>query len=162
MPRVYVSIGSNIDREANVRAALKQLRMRFGELIVSPVYESEAVGFAGDSFYNLVVGFDTECSLAEVTSVLRAIEAQQGRVRGEQRFCDRTLDLDALLYGDKVDHKAPNDIPRHEIDRYAFVLRPLSDIAGNERHPETGERFVDMWTRLEKGSQHLWPVQLEF
>jgi len=161
MPRVYVSIGSNVEREANVRGALEKLRERFGELVISPVYESAAVGFAGENFLNLVVGFDTELPLVEVIKLLRAIEKKHGRVRGGPKFCDRTLDLDPLLYGDLIDHMAPHDVPRHEITQYAFVLRPLSDIAGAARHPETGERFGDMWGRFENNEQRLWPVALD-
>ena len=60
MTRVYVSIGSNQERESNVRAAIAALRERFGQVILSSVYETDAVGFAGDPFLNLVAGFDTE------------------------------------------------------------------------------------------------------
>lgn len=161
MPRVYVSIGSNIDRETNVRTAIEQLREHFGDLTVSPVYESEAVGFAGESFYNLVVGFETGRTLAEVTATLREIESRCGRVRGERKFCDRTLDLDPLIYGDLIDHSPPHDVPRHEIDHYAFVLKPLSDIAGSERHPETGQRYADMWASFDKKGQRLWRVDVK-
>ncbi|HYY16845.1 MAG TPA: 2-amino-4-hydroxy-6-hydroxymethyldihydropteridine diphosphokinase, partial [Gammaproteobacteria bacterium] len=59
MARVYIGIGSNVDPEANIRRGIRLLRRTFGDLIVSPVYESPAVGFAGDNFYNLVVSFDT-------------------------------------------------------------------------------------------------------
>ena len=60
MPWVWVSIGSNIERERHVRSAVEALRAQFGELVVSPVYETPAEGFEGDPFYNLVAGFHTE------------------------------------------------------------------------------------------------------
>jgi 2-amino-4-hydroxy-6-hydroxymethyldihydropteridine diphosphokinase len=161
VPRVYVSIGSNVEREKNIRGAVDKLRAQFGDLTISPVYESEAVGFVGNNFLNLVVGFDTDLSLAEITKLLRAIERKHGRVRGDQKFSDRTLDLDPLLYGDLIDHFPPNNVPRHEIGQYAFVLRPLSDIAGQARHPETGERFANMWSGFEANGQRLWDVELE-
>ena len=63
MPRVWVSVGSNIDREHHIRAALADLHMAFGDLTVSPLYETDAVGFEGDAFYNLVVGADTVVGL---------------------------------------------------------------------------------------------------
>ena len=63
--RVYISIGSNVDRERYVRAALDALSAWFGELIISPVYDSEAVGFDGSPFLNLVVGVDTSLSRSE-------------------------------------------------------------------------------------------------
>lgn len=160
MPKVYVSIGSNIEREDNLRGAVAKLREQFGELDLSPVYESEAVGFSGDNFLNMVAGFGSELALADIIKALRAIEKKHGRVRGGQKFSDRTLDLDVLLYGDLIDHYPPHDVPRHEINQYAFVLRPLSDIAGDARHPETGERFADMWAGFESNGQRLWEVEL--
>jgi len=59
MPRCWVSIGSNIQPEENIRAALADLHQAFGDIVVSPLYETEPVGFSGDDFLNLVVGFDS-------------------------------------------------------------------------------------------------------
>src|SRR5690606_10625179 len=100
MGRVYVSIGSNLEPEANIPSALVELRRRYGALIVSPVYESEAVGFKGDNFYNLVVGFDTDQEVHAVIRNLREIERRHKRRRSDRRFAPRTLDLDLLLYDD--------------------------------------------------------------
>lgn len=145
MPRVWVSVGSNIDRERHIRAALRELRGLFGELVVSPLYETEAVGFAGDAFYNLVVGFDTGLAPGRLHELLRAIEARQGRERSGGKFASRTLDLDLLTYGDAVTDEGGKALPRDEILRYAFVLAPLADVAGDERHPELGERYRSLW-----------------
>jgi 2-amino-4-hydroxy-6-hydroxymethyldihydropteridine diphosphokinase len=158
MPRVYLSIGSNIEREENLCSAVAELRQQYGSLMISPVYESQSVGFEGDDFYNLVVGFDTELSLDEVNVVLRGIEDAHGRVRGGEKFISRTLDLDILLYGEMVDHTPPRDIPRREITKNAFVLRPLSDIAGSLQHPETGETFADLWRQRGDQLPPLRPV----
>jgi 2-amino-4-hydroxy-6-hydroxymethyldihydropteridine diphosphokinase len=161
MPRVYVSIGSNVDRERNVAGAVAVLRDRFGALVCSAVYETEAVGFEGGDFYNMVVGFDTDASLEDVAEALREIEDAHGRVRGGARFSSRTLDLDILLYGDVVRHDGRFDVPRDEIPRYAFVLLPLVEIAGSFVHPETGERLADMAARLALGGQNLRKVSLD-
>lgn len=158
MPHVYLSIGSNIEREQNLCSAVAALRQHFGSLMISPVYESEPVGFEGDDFYNLVVGLDTDRSLDEVNAVLRGIENAHGRVRGGDKFSSRTLDLDVLLYGDMIDHTPPRDIPRREITQHAFVLKPLSDIAGCLRHPETGETFADLWRKRADQFPPLTPV----
>ncbi|MBC8519473.1 MAG: 2-amino-4-hydroxy-6-hydroxymethyldihydropteridine diphosphokinase [Gammaproteobacteria bacterium] len=162
MPRIYLSIGSNIDREQSVSRAVEQLREDFGGLTVSTVYESEAVGFDGDAFYNLVVGFDSEMGLNEIQQQLRTIETENGRERGAEKFNPRTLDLDLLLYGDLDLQDRGVDIPRAEIFRYAFVLRPLSEIAGNERHPQTGEQYSTIWDGFDHSSQPLWPAPLQF
>jgi 2-amino-4-hydroxy-6-hydroxymethyldihydropteridine diphosphokinase len=149
MPRAYVSVGSNIDREDNVRSGLAYLRERYGDLRVSPVYESEAVGFLGSPFYNLVVGFDAQDPLDDICKHLLAIELQQGRRRGRHRFCPRTLDLDLLLYGHDVRRNGRCRVPRPEILEHAFVLRPLADVAPTECHPELGLSFGELWERFD-------------
>lgn len=162
MGRVYVGIGSNLEPEVNIPSALAELRRRYGALIVSPVYESEAVGFAGDNFYNLVVGFDTGQGLHAVIRSLREIERLHKRRRSDKRFAPRTLDLDLLLYDDLVFAEGGISIPRDEILRYAFVLKPLADIAGEQRHPVDGRSYAELWATLgrEMAGAALWPVQL--
>jgi len=150
MPRVYVSIGSNINREENIRGALKELDAGFGPLVRSHVYETEAIGFDGDAFYNLVVGFDSDIPVEELKAEFDRIEKLYGRTAESRRFAPRTLDLDLLLYGDLVDATGAHDIPRKEISEYAFVLLPLSEIAGELEHPVTGESFAEMWARFPK------------
>lgn len=145
MPRVWVSAGSNIDRERHIRGALADLREAYGRLIVSPLYETEAVGFAGDAFLNLVVGFDTGQRPAQLHARLREIEARHGRKRNGPKFSARTLDLDLLTYGEAVTDEGGKALPRDEILRYAFVLGPLADVAGEERHPQLGERYASLW-----------------
>ena len=149
MPAVYVSIGSNIEREQNIRSAIKALEKHFAPLVTSSVYETAAEGFDGDPFYNLVVGFDAE-GVADIDRLLHAIEEQHGRVRGQAKFSSRTLDLDLLLYGDSV---LPDyDIPRAEINRYAFVLWPLAEIAPNVIHPQLQQPIALLWQQFQ--AQH--------
>jgi len=150
MPHVWVSIGSNIEREKHIRAALHELRETFGELDVSPVYETEAVGFRGDAFLNLVAGFDTGRAPSELHRMLREIEARHGRERSGEKFAARTLDLDLLTYGDAITSDGGKSLPRDEILRYAFVLAPLADVAPEERHPELGKSYRQLWRRFEK------------
>lgn len=145
MPRVWISVGSNIARERSVRAALWELGRTFGELVVSPIYETPAVGFDGDPFLNLVVGVETDRRPGELHAMLREIEARHGRTRDGAKFSARTLDLDVLTYGDAVTTEGGKPLPRDEILRYAFVLAPLADVAPDERHPQTGQRYADLW-----------------
>ncbi len=148
MPRIWVSVGSNIDRETHIRDALDEMRALFGELVVSPIYEAQAVGFDGDPFFNLVVGFDSELPPATLHGLMHEIEARHGRERGRDRLASRTLDLDVLTYGDQVGDKGGMALPRDDIVEYAFVLAPLADVAGDERHPVLGERYADLWARM--------------
>lgn len=158
MARVYVSVGSNIDRARNVRACLAALRQHFGALIVSTIYETAAVGFDGDDFYNLVVGFDTGQDVHAVARTLRAIEGRHGRVREAGRFAARTLDLDLLLYDDLVLDEDGLRLPRGEITRYAFVLRPLAEIAGDRVHPTRGGTIGELWQAFAASGERLEPV----
>mgnify|MGYP001597636340 CR=1 FL=1 len=158
MARIFVGVGSNVDREHNIRAGLSALSSAFGELDVSIIYESEAVGFAGDNFFNLVVGFSSAESPEQVAVTLSAIEDRFGRDRAGGRFAPRTLDLDLLLYNDLVRHDAEVNVPREDVTKYAFVLRPLAEIAGDQRHPVSGERFAELWARFDQSSQALWPA----
>lgn len=158
MARVYVSIGSNIDRDRNVAAALAGLRREFGELQQSTIYETQAVGFEGDAFYNLVVGFDTEQSPHEVAAMLHRIEDQHGRQRHGGKFSARTLDLDMLLYDDLVLEADDLNLPRREILEYAFVLRPLAEIAAERRHPLAGVSYAALWDDFDATAQPMWPV----
>ncbi len=162
MPRIYISIGSNIDRDANIRAGVAELHECFGELIISSVYESQPVGFTGDDFYNLVVGFDTTQEVRDVNRHLHDIEHHHGRIRNGQRFNSRTLDLDLLVDGDAVIHEHDLTLPRDEILRYAFVLCPLAEIAGDEKHPQNGMSYAALWHEFDKRPQPLWAVDFEW
>jgi 2-amino-4-hydroxy-6-hydroxymethyldihydropteridine diphosphokinase len=160
MTQVYVSIGSNQQPGSHIRQALALLEGSFGALQRSPVYESRAVGFDGDNFLNLVIGFKTDLPLQKLEQRLNDIERQCGRIRHQQRFSPRTMDLDLLLYGDLIRHDTSWDIPRREIYEYAFVAKPLADIAPRAVHPETGQTFREVWEAGEFEGQELWKFDI--
>lgn len=153
MAEVYVCIGSNVDRTFNVARAIDELEGRFGSLRQSAIYESDPVGFEGDPFFNAVVMLKSDKPPRELISIFRSIEAKSGRRRDEPRLGPRTLDLDLLLYDAQVIRSDGVVIPRHEIAEFAFVLRPLAEIAGGRRHPLTGETYADMWLRFDDSGQ---------
>ena len=155
MARVAISIGSNLERERNVKDALTVLGKTFGKLSRSPVYESAAYGFNGPPFYNLSVVFKTPLDVREVRETIQAIENQQGREMGEKRSGSRSLDLDLLLYGDAVFHDQGLDVPRREILEHAYILKPLADLLPTTPHPVTGESFADIWFRLGSNQEAL-------
>ncbi len=152
--RGYISIGSNVDKERYIPASLHALTAHFGKLIVSSIYESESVGFTGDVFHNLVVGFDSELDVKTVAKQLRQIELDNGRTRDCQKFSARTLDLDLLLYGDLIISDGRLQLPRDEIERYAFVLEPLAEIAPDLRHPVSGLSIAELWEKFDKSEVH--------
>lgn len=146
----YISIGSNINKEINIPSSLKCLEKLFGDLLVSSIYESEAVGFIGDKFHNLIVCIESTLSAKEVAKLLRQIELDHGRDRDAPKFSARTLDLDLILYGDQVISDGRLCIPRDEIQRYAFVLEPLAEIAPNEKHPISKQTYLQLWENFDK------------
>ena len=153
--RVWLGLGSNIDAENNIRSAITALKEQYKQLIISPVYQSKAVGFEGDNFLNLVIGIDTDESLQQLFSVLKSIEADHGRSREAEKFSARTLDIDILTYGNLDLTEQGIDIPRHEILTYAFVLKPLADVAPNELHPHIGLTYQKLWDGFDQQSQTL-------
>jgi len=159
MVKVYVSVGSNIDRERNVVSALEALSGEYGDLQQSRTFETQAVGFSGDAFYNLVVAFETSQTPQQVLEVLNRIEDAHGRDRSVGKFSSRTLDLDLLLYDDLVLDEPHLKLPRPEILDYAFVLQPLAEIAGTMKHPVTGFSFSMLWDAFDPTAQPMWPLE---
>jgi len=148
---VYVGIGSNIDQEKYIRLAVKYLRDSFGEycqLLLSPVYKTQAVGFDGDDFFNLAASFLTDLTPFEVEKKLKEIEHKNGRRRDQEKFSARTLDIDLLLYDQEIIDSNGIRIPRDEIEKYAFVLSPLADLAPELLHPETKITVAEMWKKM--------------
>ncbi|NUO72883.1 MAG: 2-amino-4-hydroxy-6-hydroxymethyldihydropteridine diphosphokinase [Frateuria sp.] len=160
MTRAWLSLGSNLEPHRHLPAALDELAARFGELVVSPAYRSRAVGFEGPDFVNLAVGLDTDLPPAALNDWLHALEDRHGRRRDVPRYADRTLDVDLVLYGDKViDGPGHLQVPRGEL-RHAFVLRPLADIAPDALHPVDGRRMADLWAAFPRESEPLMPEPL--
>ena len=153
MARVYLSLGSNVEPQRYLRAAVDELRQRFGALAVSPAYRSKAVGFEGAEFVNLAVGLDTDLSPRALNDWLHALEDRHGRRRDVPRYADRTLDLDIVFYDDRViDGPGHLQIPRNEL-QFAFVLRPIADIAPDFRHPLSGKSMRELWQAFPADSE---------
>ncbi|MGO4891807.1 2-amino-4-hydroxy-6-hydroxymethyldihydropteridine diphosphokinase [Flavobacterium sp. W21_SRS_FM6] len=158
---IYISIGSNIEREKYTKAGLQGLYENFGELLLSRVYESESVGFQGSHFYNLVAKAQTNMSIEAVCQVLKLIEEQNKRERSTEKFSPRTLDLDLLLF-DKVISNDSVELPRPEILYNAFVLQPLAEIAPHDIHPIAKKTYAVLWQEYDKTQQHLWPIEFNW
>ena len=161
MAKVFIGVGSNIDCEANIRAGIKAMKEHFSNLSVSTVYESSSVGFSGDNFLNLIVAMETDLGAVELQDKLHEIEADFGRVRGGQRYVSRTLDLDLLLYDDLIVDEKDLQLPREDVTKFAFVLKPLAEIAGSLRHPVSGISYSELWKNFEQSDQKLWPVEID-
>jgi 2-amino-4-hydroxy-6-hydroxymethyldihydropteridine diphosphokinase len=160
MGRAYLSLGSNLEPQRHLRAALDELRAHFGPFEVSPAYRSRAVGFDGADFVNLAVALDTALEPGALNDWLHALEDRHGRRRDVPRYSDRTLDVDIVLYDQRViDGPGHLQIPRAEL-KHAFVLRPLADIAPTLRHPLDGRSMAELWAAFPQQSEPLEPVPL--
>jgi 2-amino-4-hydroxy-6-hydroxymethyldihydropteridine diphosphokinase len=155
MARVYLSLGSNLEPQRYLPAAIAALRDRFDSISVSPAYRSKAVGFDGADFVNLAVGLDTDLSPEALNDWLHALEDRHGRRRDVPRYSDRTLDIDIVFYGTLVVNGPGHlQIPRKEL-KHAFVLRPIMDIAPDFRHPLSGQSMAELWAAFPAASEPL-------
>jgi 2-amino-4-hydroxy-6-hydroxymethyldihydropteridine diphosphokinase len=162
MAHVLVSIGSNIDQARNIRNCLDALAQAFGHLELSSVYESEAVGFDGDNFYNLVAGFATSLDIPTLSALLRQIETDNGRRRDGPKFSARTLDIDILTYDKAVGEFNGISLPRDEIVENAFVLLPLAELVPTDFHPVLRKTYATLWQEYDQNRQKLWPIDFEW
>jgi 2-amino-4-hydroxy-6-hydroxymethyldihydropteridine diphosphokinase len=163
--QVYLSLGSNINREENIRRALRRLSEIYGQVSSSSVYESEPVGFNGDCFYNLVVKIDTPETLPCLSDNLKRIEDELGRSRQGKRFSSRTMDIDILLYNALSGRHSGIELPRPEVYYNAFVLQPLAELAPTLMDPRSGMAFADIWTEKSVQilkNQRLWQVEFDW
>jgi 2-amino-4-hydroxy-6-hydroxymethyldihydropteridine diphosphokinase len=158
---IYLSIGSNINRVKNLQLAIDQLGKRFSDLQISRVYENRPVGFDGRDFLNLVAKASTDLAPESVARQLEEIHDIAGRDRQGDRFSPRELDIDLLMYDDLVANSADLNLPRPDILDYAFVLRPLAEIAPQLVHPLTGKTLATHWAEFDQASHPLRPVSLE-
>lgn len=161
MARVYIGIGSNIDKHLHIPRVIEELQAEFGEVTVSPVYQTTAVGFEGEDFYNLVVAVNTRQTPREMYRYLRSLEAahERRRTSGNQ-FIARTLDLDQLLYDDQQIDDGSLSIPHDDIVRYAFVLKPLADIAPDLIHPVLQKSMRILWQEFDQNAMPMQQLSL--
>lgn len=157
MAQIYLSLGSNIDRRRHIQAGLDWLDKHYAPLLISSVYESEAIGFKGDPFYNLVVGFSASIPLETLALKLRNLEYKHGRQPNSSKFSSRTLDIDILLYDDWQGCFSGIELPRAEVLDNAFVLLPLQEIAPQAQHPREKQAFAELWQNYPK-AQSIHPV----
>lgn len=156
MAVVFVSIGSNINKDANIASCIESLKQHFGDLVCSSLYLSKAFGFEGDDFYNMAVSFQTSHSPQSIAQILDRIEKQHGRVKGHNSFVSRELDLDQILYDDLICDEEGLCLPRKEITEHAFVLVPLAEIAASLKHPVLGISYAEILAQKPD-----WSAQLQ-
>jgi len=158
---VYVAAGSNVEPLRHLRRALDLLHAHFAPLAVSAAYANAAVGFDGDDFVNLVVGFHTAQPLQAVIERLHEAEAACGRERNAPKWAPRSMDLDILLFGDLVCDEPGLRLPRPDLLRRPYMLGPAAELAPDLRHPTDGRTLGELWRGMQREQAHaLRPVDL--
>lgn len=145
MAKAYLSLGSNLEPERHLDAAVKALRETFGEVVLSDWVRTAAIGFDGPDFVNGAAVIETDWDVYRLNDWLHALEDAHGRRRDVPRFSSRTLDIDIVFYDDLIlDGPGNLRIPRPEL-KHAFVLQPLAQIAPDFVNPETGKTLAEAW-----------------
>ncbi|MBI3320184.1 MAG: 2-amino-4-hydroxy-6-hydroxymethyldihydropteridine diphosphokinase [Candidatus Omnitrophica bacterium] len=150
MARVFIGIGSNEgDRLSMISQAVQRLGNHHGIRVVQMalVSETEPVGLSEQpDFLNTVVEIETTLSPHALLSVVKCLEQQLGRVPSSQRWGPRPIDLDILLYDDRVVQEPHLTIPHAQMHQRRFVLEPLAQLAPDAVHPvlkQTIEALLD-------------------
>ena len=146
MKRVYLSLGSNLgDRVGHIQAALKKLAERGLKVRrVSSFYKTEPVDFRPQPwFVNCVVEVETDLMPLRLLATLKSIERALGRRPGTAKG-PRPIDIDILLYDNRVVRSADLTIPHQRLEERRFVLIPLAELAANLRHPVTERTVLEM------------------
>ena len=120
----FLSLGSNINAEANIIFAIEQLNKILANTKFSSIHKTKAEGFEGDDFLNLVVAGESELNFDQLNQKLKDIENQSGRKRDVPKFSARTLDIDIVLQIDDDEIIYASD----EIEKYSFVSEPLKEV----------------------------------
>ena len=151
-----LGVGSNLaDRQANIARALDLLRAERGieVLAVSRLIETDPAGGPPQGRYlNGAIEVRTRLEPRELLAALQRIESALGRVRAV-RWGPRELDLDILLYGDRVVREPDLEVPHPRMLERAFVLEPLAEIAPARVHPVTGRTILEHWRSLRSGAR---------
>jgi len=139
----YLSLGSNIKPEANLPEAMKLLSEYGDVLKVSSVWESEPVGTIGPNYLNICVLFKATCAPGEMKKkIIHPIEARLGRVRGEDKYAARSIDIDIIVFDDKA-----IGADWHTL---AYVVVPLAEIYPEFQNLITKEKIIETATRLRR------------
>ena len=123
--KYYLSLGSNINPESNLELAISALNKILTETECSSIYQTQAEGFEGDDFLNLIFSGVSSLAFEDLNKKLKDIEDSSGRDRNAKKFSSRTLDIDIVMQlNDEEEILFESD----EIAKYRFVSEPLEEL----------------------------------
>jgi 2-amino-4-hydroxy-6-hydroxymethyldihydropteridine diphosphokinase len=148
----YLSLGSNIgDRETHLHEAIVRLQSEGRVVSVSSFYETEPVEFAGQAwFLNCTLALETTRTPQQLMSDILAIEQEMGRQRIQKKG-PRIIDIDILLFSDKIIDSPDLTVPHSAMQHRRFVLEPLAEIAPEARHPVLKKKIRELVDALPMG-----------
>jgi len=161
LTRVYVAAGSNVAPVENLERAAGELRRSFGAVQCSAAYRNAAVGFEGEDFINFVAAFDTAREVHAVIHELQRIEGLCGRTRDAPKWAPRSMDLDILLYGDRVSDEPGLVLPRPDLLRRPYMLGPMAELAPQAVHPTLGKTMAQLWREFAGAAHDMARVDLD-
>ncbi|MCT4602015.1 MAG: 2-amino-4-hydroxy-6-hydroxymethyldihydropteridine diphosphokinase [Marinifilum sp.] len=147
MAKVYFLIGGNLgNREQILQNTLNALNKDVGKVLkLSALYETEPWGFEHEqSFLNQVVMIETDLMPENVLNRTQKIEKDLGRIRKKNRYSERTIDIDILLYDDLIVNTERLEIPHPRMAERMFALAPLAEVAPEFIHPVNGKTLLEM------------------
>lgn len=137
----YLSLGSNIEPEENLRKAMDRLAAQVEVVRTSQIWETEAIGSSGPAFLNAAVEIYTNLEAHDLKEhILNGIETSLGRVRSSDKYAPRTIDLDIILFN--------GEIVDQNLWKYLFVALPMAEFLPDFRNPESGETISAAANRL--------------
>ena len=188
MVAVFIGIGSNIEPQKNISNALALLPSMFPSIVFSRIFESEAIGFKGDNFLNLVARFDSididsididsndfdandldskytgggsnSDPIETLTLLVKKLKVIENRLGRKQG--DKKFSARSIdidvLLFGDLQTKSPNQLPRSEILENAYVLWPLAELAPDLKHPGSDKSYAEYWNEFDKSLQKLVPI----
>lgn len=146
MTDVFISVGSNINPEENIAKALEKLKEYVDVVAVSTFYQTKAINRPNQAdFINGIFHIRTDISPRKLKfDILRKIEYDLGRIRSEDKYSDRTIDLDIAIYGDMVINEGDLVIPDKDIRVRPFIAIPLLELSPTLVLPDTEEKLSSL------------------
>jgi len=157
----YVSGGSNLEPETNLVLAARAMKARHPGTRFSRCYRSVAIGFDGPDFINFVAELPVAGDPALLKGELECVETQCGRLRNAPKWAPRAMDLDILLFGERVQDTPGLVLPRPDLLRWGFMLGPLAELAPQLVHPVADRTIAELWREFDQQAHPLLVVPLD-
>ncbi|MFQ5407175.1 MAG: 2-amino-4-hydroxy-6-hydroxymethyldihydropteridine diphosphokinase [Anaerolineales bacterium] len=152
MNRIYLSLGSNVEKEQNLPRAVALLATRARLVAVSSVYETAPVGNVdAPAYFNAAALVETTRTPEDFKrEILRPIESALGRRRSSDKNAPRTIDIDVALVNEQICELDGRHVPEPDVVAYPHVAIPLAEIAPDYIHPETRQTLADIASRFRR------------